>query len=138
MGDPAGIGTGIIVKALVHNQIYEICRILVIVHVIGLLAVAGEERLPVSQILAKPFANCPKGRCDRNLASKCLGRRHPRRGDPVGYGVWVSRRHGFITTRNASGIIARGSYRTLRDGPFEGLSQALRAWLRSGCPAGTA
>jgi 4-phospho-D-threonate 3-dehydrogenase / 4-phospho-D-erythronate 3-dehydrogenase len=43
MGDPAGIGTEIIVKALVHNQIYEICRILVIVHVIGLLAVVGKS-----------------------------------------------------------------------------------------------
>jgi hypothetical protein len=36
------------------------------------------------------------------------------------------------------GLGAARSYRTLRDGFLVGtLSQALRAWLRSGCPSGT-
>jgi hypothetical protein len=36
-----------------------------------------------------------------------------------------------ITKTYTSGISCAPSYRTLRDGTFEGVSQALRAWLRS-------
>ena len=43
-----------------------------------------------------------------------------------------------ISTRNTSEVSCARSYRTLRDGSFEGhFSQALHARLRSGCPYGT-
>jgi hypothetical protein len=46
----------------------------------------------------------------------------PRKYRPVGYGVTISRRSRkwSMTTRNTSGIGCARSYRTLRDGSFEG------------------
>jgi 4-phospho-D-threonate 3-dehydrogenase / 4-phospho-D-erythronate 3-dehydrogenase len=41
MGDPAGIGAGIIVKALTNHEIYEWCRALVIGDTARLRQVAG-------------------------------------------------------------------------------------------------
>jgi 4-phospho-D-threonate 3-dehydrogenase / 4-phospho-D-erythronate 3-dehydrogenase len=47
MGDPAGIGAEIIVKALTNHEIYELCRPLVIGDTARLRQVAGILRLPI-------------------------------------------------------------------------------------------
>jgi putative transposase len=48
------------------------------------------------------------------------------------------KKHGTHFEKNTSGISCAPSYRTLRDGSFEGtVSQALRARLQSDCPYGT-